>query len=167
MLGGNLFARVAMHPAMREVSDTRERGKVVNRAWGRYGTVNTLALLAVLAGWLGARAGEARPGMLSRREQRLAAAKDAAVAAVAVTGVAAGIEGMRFARAEPEGAVPLETGSRTAPEAPRREATMKRALDALGRANLAATVALVGINSALAQANFRRPPLRRLLASRY
>ena len=32
ILGGNLFARVGMHPALSEVSDPRERGKVVNAA---------------------------------------------------------------------------------------------------------------------------------------
>lgn len=30
ILGGNLFARIGMHPALSEVSNPRERGKVVN-----------------------------------------------------------------------------------------------------------------------------------------
>ena len=32
ILGGNLFARIGMHPALTEVTDPRERGKVVNAA---------------------------------------------------------------------------------------------------------------------------------------
>src|SRR3954451_7207031 len=46
LLGGNLFARVAMHPALSLVSSPRERGRVVNEAWQRYGVVNSLALAA-------------------------------------------------------------------------------------------------------------------------
>ena len=163
LLGGNLFARVAMHPALREVGKARERGKVTNRAWRRYGAVNALGLAAVLAGWGAARADEARPSQLSGRERKLARAKDAAVAAVALTGVASAIEGMRFNAAEPGGAVPLKDGDTASDKATPREARMKRALHAIGTVNLASEVALVAINSSLAQANFRRPPLRRLL----
>src|SRR5579875_1758410 len=55
LIGGNLFGRVAMHPALRDVSDHAERGKVLNHAWRRYGTVNSLALAGVIAGWVSAR----------------------------------------------------------------------------------------------------------------
>jgi len=44
LIGGNLFGRVAMHPALTDVSDQAERGKVLNRAWRRYGNVESLAL---------------------------------------------------------------------------------------------------------------------------
>jgi hypothetical protein len=81
MIGGNLFARVGMHPALREVSDPRERGSATNTAWRRYGVVNALALGSVLVGWVGARLDEASPRMLSPRERKLAVAKDAAVGA--------------------------------------------------------------------------------------
>ncbi len=33
LMGGNLFGRIALHPAVTEISDPRERGKVVNTAW--------------------------------------------------------------------------------------------------------------------------------------
>ena len=42
LLGGNLFGRLALHPAVAEISDPAERGKVVNAAWRRYGTVNSI-----------------------------------------------------------------------------------------------------------------------------
>src|ERR671935_1887893 len=84
ILGGNLFARFGMHPALREVSDARERGMVVNSAWRRYGTINSLGLAALLAGWAGSRAQPPRPR--SERERALGPARDAAVAAVTATG---------------------------------------------------------------------------------
>jgi hypothetical protein len=167
VVGGNLFARVGMHPALREVSDPRQRGRVTNLAWRRYGAVNGLAVASILAGWGGARLDEASPRMLSRRERKLAVAKDAAVGAVAATGLAASLAGMRFARMEPEGGVPLADGNTTASEASRAEARTKQFLNAVGTANLVAAITLAGINAGLSQANFRRPPVRRLLRRRY
>jgi len=167
LLGGNLYGRVALHPALAGVGEKSERGKVVNRAWRRYGWINLASLLAIVGGWAGARANEARPSSLSPRERALATGKDAAVAAVGITGVATAITGMRFARSAPDGAVPLEDGNTPAPETSEKAAQLKRRLNALNTASTAAELALVGINAALAQANFRRPPARRLLRRRY
>jgi hypothetical protein len=155
ILGGNLFARVGMHPALREVSDPRERGKVVNAAWRRYGTVNSLALAAVIAGWAGSRSSGPGGGDSSSRERVLSSVRDAAVAALATTGVAAGIEGMRFSRLEPQAAVPLRDGSEPAAEASPAESRAKRRLNALGAAHLASALALAGASAPLAH---RGPP---------
>src|SRR6476469_10360844 len=72
LLGGNLFGRLALHPSVTEISDETERGKVVNAAWRRYGTVNTLSLVAIAAGWVGARAAESSNSRLSPTERKLA-----------------------------------------------------------------------------------------------
>src|SRR3954464_2924553 len=74
LLGGNLFGRLALHPSVTEISDRAERGKLVNAAGHRYGTVNAISLAAVATGWLGARAGEASDAKLSPAERRLARA---------------------------------------------------------------------------------------------
>jgi hypothetical protein len=161
LLGGNLFGRLALHPSVTQISDRAERGKVINAAWRRYGIVNSVSLLAVLGGWLGARANEAAPGRLSPEERRLAVAKDALVGAVSVTGLAAAVEGVRFARQAPDGAVPLEDGDHAAADASEAQRATKRRLNALGLASLAAEIGLVGVNAALAQEGFRRPPRRR------
>jgi hypothetical protein len=164
LLGGNLFGRLALHPSVTQISDKAERGKLVNAAWRRYGIVNSLSLLAVLGGWLGARATEAAPGqLLSPAERRLAVAKDGLVGFVAMTGVATAIEGVRFSRQAPGGAIPLEDGDHAAAEASETQRRAKRRLNALGLASLAAEVGLVGVNAALAQQGFRRPPRRRAL----
>jgi len=167
LIGGNLFARTAMHPSLTEISDERERGRVLNRSWRRYGTVNSIALAAVVAGWAGARLEEARPRMLSGRERRLAVGKDLAVAAVAVTGVASAVLGVRFSADAPEGSVPMKDGDHTAAEASDEAARRKRWLNRVGAANLASAVSLAAINASLSQTNFRRPPVRRLLRRSY
>jgi hypothetical protein len=163
LLGGNLFGRFALHPSVTEISDQRERGKVVNAAWRRYGTVNTLSLLAVTTGWVGARLNEAADRRLSPAERRLARAKDVLVGVVAVTGVATGAQGVRFARRAPGGAVPLDDGDHAAAQAGEEARRLKRRLNLLGRVSLGAEVGLVAVNAALNQRNFRRPPARRLV----
>ena len=166
LLGGNLFGRLALHPSVTQIRDKAERGKVVNAAWRRYGTVNSVSLLAVTTGWLGARAGEARPRHLSPAERRLAVAKDALVGVVTVTGLATAAQGVRFSRQAPDGAVPLSDGDHTAPEATAAQERAKRRLNRLGALSLVAEAALVGVNAALAQQGFRRPPARRALRRR-
>jgi len=163
LLGGNLFGRLAMNPALGRVSDPSERGEVVNAAWRRYGTVNSLGLAALLAGWYGARATETQPRYLTDRERSLAKAKDVTVGVVALTGVAAAVEGVRFARDCPDGAVPLTDGSTPSADTPPDAARRKRVLNALSAASIVSEVALWGINAAMAQANFRRPAKRRVL----
>ena len=163
ILGGNLFARVGMHPAVAVISDPRERGEVVVSAWRRYGAVNGIGLLAVLGGWAGARASEAAPSGLSERERIVATVKDGAVAALAISGIAA----MRCAAMEERGAVPLADGDSAAAEASSGERRAKRLLSIVGGVNLAAAATVVVANAALSQASFRRPPVRRLLRRRY
>ena len=167
LIGGNLFARLAMHPSLAEIGDKRERGKVLNHSWQRYGPAQTAALTAILLGWGGARLGEARPSLLSPRERKLALAKDVAVGAVTVTGIGSAAAGMRFARTAPDGAVPMKTGDIPAKSADPESRRLKKAVNALGALNLVSAVGLAGVNAALAQANFRRPPARRLLRRRY
>lgn len=167
LIGGNLFARTAMHPALADIGDERERGKVLNHAWRRYGFVNSAALGATVIGWAGARAGEVRPALLSGRERRLAAAKDVAVGATALTGVASAIAGVGFARAAPEGAVPMSDGDDPAAATPPGAARLKRVATVMGTLHLASAVGVVAVNASLAQTNFRRPPARRFLRRRW
>jgi hypothetical protein len=167
LLGGNLFGRVAMHPAIEGVCTPEDRGRVVNEAWHRYGKINSLSLAAVVGNWVAARTFETRGHLLNDRERKLTVAKDVAVGAVAVTGVASAAAGVRFGKAAPGGAVPLESGSEASPEASPTQSRQKRVLNALGAASLLSEFALVGIQGALAQESFRRPPARRFIKRRY
>ena len=120
-------------------------------------------LAAVTAGWLGARRGEVRDRNLVGRERALARAKDALVGALIVTGAASAVEGIRFSREAPQGAVPLEDGDHAAADATEAARRRKRRLNALGAATIATEVGLVTVNAALSQVSFRRSPLRRRL----
>ncbi len=166
LLGGSLFGRFALHPAVGGIRDKAERGKVVNAAWRRYGTINALSLAAVTAGWLSAGATETRPALLSRREESLSRAKDGLLAAVALSGIATAWSGIRFSRLAPGGAVPLEDGDTPAYETTREGARLKRRLNRLGALTTAAEVGFVAVNAALAQEGHSRPPVRRALTRR-
>jgi len=163
LFGGQLFGRVALHPAVTEISDERERGAVVNRAWRRYGVINGVGLLAVTAGWIGARVGEAKDRNLTARERTLAHVKDALVATTFVAGAANAIEGVRFAAAAPNGAVPLADGDHAAPAASDRQRKLKQRLNRLSVVTIGAELGVVAINAALAQSGFREAPAKRLL----
>ena len=75
--------------------------------------------------------------------------------------MASAVEGMRFARTAPGGAVPLADGSHPAPETPDAGGAAEAAPERPRRADEAAEVGLVAVNAALAQEGFRRPPVRR------
>jgi hypothetical protein len=156
LLGGNLFGRVAMHPALAGVADKAERGKVLNQAWRRYGTVNSLALAGLVAGWVSARDDERGPLWTSRRRRTLVVAKDVAVGAVAVTGLASAAGGVGFAHQVAGGAVPMDSGSEPAVETPPRAAKLKRVVNVLAALNLSAELSLVAINGLLARSTARR-----------
>ena len=150
ILGGNLFARLGMHPALAEVSDARERGKVVNAAWSRYGAINGIGLAALVAGWWVSR--DDPRSLRSGRDRRLAVARDVTVGAVAASGLAAAVEGMRFSRMEPEGAVPLEDGDEASRDASPPARAAKSRLTLLGGFNLASALALAALNAVLRRA---------------
>jgi hypothetical protein len=163
LLGGTLFGRLALHPSVMAISNPRERGEVVNASWRRYGVVNCVGLAAILAGWVGTRATDALDRRLTPRERVLARVQDALVGLTALVGAASAVEGVRFSRQAPQGAVPLADGDHTAPGAPPRAARLKRRLNVLGVVTLAAEAGLVAVDAALSQEALRRPPAWRRL----
>jgi hypothetical protein len=162
-LGGSMFGKFAHNPALRQITDHRERGKVSNAAWNGYNLVNALGLGAAAVGWGAARFTEARPDNMSAAENVLSLAKDGLMVAAVATGVANGVQGARLARQAPEGAVPVETGTEPAPETPPEAARIQRSLGVLGTVNIVTGIALVATNAVLAQVNYSRPTARRAL----
>ncbi|MBA2581654.1 MAG: hypothetical protein H0V03_12545, partial [Thermoleophilaceae bacterium] len=43
-LGGSMFGKFALNPAVRLAQDKSDRGKIVNGAWNGYNAVNSLGL---------------------------------------------------------------------------------------------------------------------------
>ena len=156
LVGGNLFGRVAMHPALGDVSDKAERGKVLNHAWRRYGTVNSLSLVALVTGWVRTRGDAGAPLWTSPRRRSLILAKDLAVGAVVVTGLASAAGGVGFAHQAQDGAVPMNDGTETASETSARASRLKHLVNALGGLNLACELALIGVNAVLGRSASRR-----------
>ena len=106
---------------------------------------------------------EAAPSKLTGREKSLSAAKDGLMAAAVLTGIANGVQGARLAKQDPDGAVPVETGTEPAGETPPKAAKIQRSLEMLGNLNILSGVALVGVNAVLAQTDHSRPAKRRAL----
>jgi hypothetical protein len=167
LVGANLFAQVGWHPALRAVSDERERGKVTNTAWRRYGIVNAVALLGIVSGWAGARAFEAKPDKLTERERKIATAKDILTGVITATGLASAGLGMRFYEMADEGAVPMRDGDHTSGHASTSASRTKQLLSALSRVQLASALALGLAQAGMAQVNYRRPPLKRVFRRTY
>lgn len=165
-LGGTMYGKFAMNPAVRVIESRADRGKVANTAWNGYSLINSVSLGAVAVGWGAARLTEARPDRLTARERSLAKTKDVFVIATVLTGIASGIQGARLAKQAPDGAVPVESGTTPAQETPKSAATIQRTLGVLGNLSIASGVGLVVTNAVLAQTSHSRPPARRAVLRR-
>jgi hypothetical protein len=160
-LGGAMFGKFALNPSLAKISSRSERGSVSNAAWNGYNFINTAGLGAAALGWGAARLTEAHSANLSGTEQALSKAKDALMATAVVSGLASGIQGARLARQAPDGAVPIETGTKPASDTPPKAAKAQRSLGLLGNVNIASGIALVAVNGVLAQVNHSHPAKRR------
>jgi len=99
-------------------------------------------------------------------DDQIAMAKDGLTLLALGTGIASAMQGARLARQEPEGAVPIERGTKPAEETPPAAAKAQRSLAGLGITNIASGVGLVIVNALMAQREHSRPPLRRALFRR-
>ena len=135
--GGSLFGKLALEPAVGEVSNDDERHRVEDRAWKRFSVWNAIALGTYAFTWFAGRK------MLSGREVSPAArgltiAKDALVGTSVAVGLAANIFGRLLSRARQQN------------EPPTRERALHRTVDLLGDGQLLLTAGILGVTSALA-----------------
>lgn len=112
--GGSIFGKLALHPALKNVSDAHERGEVIHAAWKRFSLVNLLSHGVFAATWLAGRS------MLTGREvdrttRNLVRVKDGLIVASLVSGLTSMIAGERGS--DSQDAVPsVATGSKPARE---------------------------------------------------
>jgi hypothetical protein len=80
------------------------------------------------------------------------------MAAAVLTGIVNGVQGARLAKQAPDGAVPVETGTKPTADTPAKAAKIQRSLETLGNVNILAGVALVAVNAVLAQTDTAARP---------
>ena len=148
-IGGTLFGREALHPALREgIADQDERDRVADAAWRKFSWVNLAGHIAMASTWFAGRA------MLSGREvdrmsRPLTVAKDALIVASLVTGGASVVLGRLL------GAQVRE--ERTSLQNRERVETLRRAVGAVGLVNLAANIGILGVTAVLAMQASKSP----------
>jgi len=165
-LGGSMFGKFALNPAVAGIADKSERGKVANLAWNGYNVVNSVGLGSAALGYLAARSTELSDSNITDTERTLYRVQDGLMVTAVITGVANAVQGGRLAKQGPNGAVPIETGTTPAPETPPAAAKIQKSLGVLGNLNIVTGIALVALNAMQSRAAVSRPPLRRALFRR-
>jgi hypothetical protein len=163
-IGGTLYGRAALEPALHEIADPAERDRVATTAWQRFSWLNLAAHGVFAATWFIGRS------MLSGREvsrpaRGLTRLKDGLVVAGLVTGIGTAVLGRMLGACARRGEGPAQVreaggAARTvAGGAARAERTvaLQRAVGGLGIANLIANIATLGITAALAMEGSRSP----------
>jgi hypothetical protein len=147
--GGNLYGRMAMHPAVGTISDPHERGEMVHDAWRRFNRLNLLSHVVFASTWLvGRRFVSGRS--IDRRTRILVGIKDALVAGSLVSGITTIIAGERGIR-EPSGRVPpMSASGEVGARASRRAKVGEGLTKGAGILNLLTLAGLVGITAVLA-----------------
>jgi hypothetical protein len=156
-IGGTLYGRAALEPALHEIADPAERDRVATNAWQRFTWLNLAAHGVFAATWFIGRS------MLSGREvsstaRSLTRYKDGLVVAGLVTGIGAAVLGRMLGKCTERGEGPArvrEVGGDA--RASERTVALQRAVGGLGIANLIANIATLGITAALAMEGSRSP----------
>ncbi len=88
-LGGSMFGKFALNPAVRAIPDRRARGRVANAAWNGYNLVNSLGLGSAAVAHLAARTTELAGPRQTSTEKTLTRIQDGLMISAVVTGVRA------------------------------------------------------------------------------
>jgi hypothetical protein len=147
-IGGQMFGREALQPALCEIADRKERDQVANVAWRRFSWINLAGHVAVAATWFFGRSmmsGRA----VSKPARSLTVAKDALVIASLATGITTMILG-RMLGARTTGARNGNAGEVRAPDDDAAGTErLRKAVGVLGIANLVANIGIVGVTAGL------------------
>lgn len=146
-IGGQMFGQEALHPALSQITDRKERDQVADVAWRRFSWINLAGHVAVAATWFIGRS------MMSGRSvsstaRPLTVAKDVLVVASLATGITTMILGRVLGartNGERNGSAGTERGSDSAGGNER----LRKAVNVLGMANLVANVGIAGVTTAL------------------
>jgi hypothetical protein len=142
--GGSLFGQMALHPAVRTIDDTKERGELLNKAWQGFSPVNAIALGSVALTWIIGRSAISG-GEIDDETRGLVLAKDALVALYTVTGLGALIVGRVWGQREP----PVEAGGVPSAETPEADVKALKAVNWLGRVNIIGAAGIIALTAIL------------------
>lgn len=149
-IGGTLYGRAALQPALEDITIPSERDRVSADAWKRFSWINLAAHAVVAASWFTGRA------LLSGREvtgtaRTLTQVKDGLVIASLATGVASNMLGRKLGARIEEGMGPEELADRAGAEGEAKKAfRLRKVVGILGMANLVTNIAVLGITTVLA-----------------
>lgn len=147
-LGGSVFGKFVLNPAVKILSSEEERGKVLNNAWARYELVSMLAVGGAVISWLGLRPEREEAGEDERTAVRV---KDILLGTAAACNIGVASVGARFANRAPKGAVPVFSGTRPSRLTPKPAATDQRLLGILENIEVLALIGVVGLSSVLSK----------------
>lgn len=155
-IGGTLFGRAALEPALEDIQSPRERDRVSADAWQRFSWWNLAAHGVFAVSWLVGRK------MLSGREvsataRRLTKVKDDLMIVSLISGVSSILCGRALGKRAERGLGPEQVRDEETKEIEQdanRTRAIDRAVGVLGMINLLANVGIASVTSMLAmQAN--------------
>jgi uncharacterized membrane protein len=152
-IGGTLFGRVALQPALYKVALPEERDLVSAAAWKRFSWINVLSHVAFAVPWFVGRT-VLSGNEVSMKARELTKAKDILVLASLVTGVSSVMLGRSLAKRgmQGRGAQAVKEGERFGHSERdiKRTRRIKRATGFLGFLNLLATAGVGAVTTLLA-----------------
>jgi hypothetical protein len=142
--GGSLFGQMALHPAVRTIDDTKERGEILNKAWMGFSPVNAFALGSVALTWVLGRS-TLSGGEIDDETRGLVLAKDVLVGLYTLSGIGSIVVGRVFGSREP----PMEAGGVPSTETPEPEAKALKTVNLLGKVNIVAAAGIIALTAIL------------------
>ena len=146
--GGLLFGKTALNARLDVLDSKPDRGKLLNAAWNRYNVVNALSLGTAALTWFVGRAGISGRS-IDEEARGFVLAKDVLFILSALTGLASILQGLSLSRQAPDGAVPIQTGTKPSSATPEEAARLLRSVNLLGNVNLAVIGAIGAITTIL------------------
>ena len=159
--GGQVFGKFALNPVVGVIDDPATRGKVVNSGWFGFNPIGLGGIAVAGAVRVAARQSEIAPARQTPAERTLSLVEDGLLATSALLYVATGIQGARFAKQAPSGAVPIQDGTTPAATTPPEAARLQRSIGTLGNSSLLAGFGLLSVRAVQDRLAYSRPPARR------
>ena len=147
-LGGLTFGKLAFNPQLEEIKSEAERGEILNKVWNKYNTVNAVALGTAALTWFAGRAGISGES-LDDDGRSLVLTKDLLFVAAIASGLASMISGIRLARTAPDGAVPIQSGTKPSSQTPEEAQKLLRTVNVLGNVNIVLIAAIEVVSTIL------------------